>query len=78
MKITSLDNVKSGEKCKVICINIEGQIKYRLLDMGIVKNTVIELVKKAPMGDPIQIYVRGYNLSIRKKIAEKIQVEVAK
>ncbi len=76
MKITSLDKLKAGEKGKVISVNLTGKIKYRLLDMGIVKNTIIEMTKKAPLGDPIQIFIKGYSLSIRKKIAEKIEVEV--
>ncbi len=76
MKITSLDKIKDGQFCQVIKINIDSEIKNRLLDMGIVTNTKIKMIKKAPLGDPIQIYLRGYNLSIRKSIAEKIQVEV--
>ncbi len=53
-----------------------GEIKYRLLDMGIIPNTIIKLTKQAPLGDPIQIEVRGYSLTIRKEIAQKIKVEV--
>lgn len=55
-----------------------GELKYRLLDMGIVPQTPIKLIKQAPLGDPIEIEVRGYNLSIRKEIAQKIKVEVQK
>lgn len=76
MKITSLDNLKIGQLCNVIEIEVTGEIKYRLLDMGIIPNTKIKLTKKAPLGDPIQIEVRGYSLSIRKEIAHKIKVEV--
>ncbi len=76
MKITSLDNLKIGQLCNVIEIEVTGEIKYRLLDMGIIPNTKIKLTKKAPLGDPIQIELRGYSLSIRKEIAHKIKVEV--
>lgn len=53
-----------------------GELKYRLLDMGIVPHTAVKLIKQAPLGDPVEIEVRGYNLSIRKEIAQKIKVEV--
>lgn len=76
MKITSLEKIKTGQTCKILEIELEGEIKYRLLDMGITPNTKIKLTKKAPLGDPIQIEVRGYSLSIRKEIAQKIKVEV--
>lgn len=76
MKITTLDNLKTEQICNVIEINVQGETKYRLLDMGIIPNTKIKLIKKAPLGDPIQIELRGYSLSIRKEIAQKIKVEV--
>lgn len=76
MKITSLDKLKTGQMCNVLDIEVLGETKYRLLDMGIIPNTKIKLTKKAPLGDPIQIEVRGYSLSIRKEIAQKIKVEV--
>ena len=78
MNITSLDMLEKGQICRVIEVRLEDKIKYRLLDMGIVTNTKIELTRKAPLGDPIQIYVRGYSLSIRKELAQKIIVEVVK
>ncbi len=78
MKITSLDKLKKGQRCRVINLELDEEVKYRLLDMGIVPNTIIELVKIAPLGDPIQIQLRGYNLSIRKELAQKIRVEVSK
>ncbi len=76
MKIISLDKLKTGQMCNVLEIEVLGETKYRLLDMGIIPNTKIKLTKKAPLGDPIQIEVRGYSLSIRKEIAQKIKVEV--
>lgn len=74
--MTTLNNLKENQICKVKSVNVIGKLKYRLLDMGIVPNTKIKLTKKAPLGDPLQIEVRGYSLSIRKEIASKIEVEV--
>lgn len=76
MKITSLDKLKPGQTCQVKDVKLVGEIKYRLLDMGIIPNTKIEVIKKAPLGDPIQISLRGYTLTIREEIARKIEVEV--
>lgn len=76
MKVISLDKLEVNKECKIIKINVEEEIKFRLLDMGLIPNTKIKLVKRAPLGDPIQIYLRGYNMSIRKQIAKKIIVEV--
>ena len=74
--MTTLNNLKENQICKVKSVNVIGKLKYRLLDMGIVPKTKIKLTKKAPLGDPLQIEVRGYSLSIRKEIASKIEVEV--
>ena len=78
MKRTKLSELEEKQKCRVIDINLEGETKYRVLDMGIIPNTEIEITKKAPLGDPIQIFLRGYSISIRKEIARKIEVEVEK
>lgn len=74
--MTTLNNLKENQICKVKSVNVIGKLKYRLLDMGIVPKTKIKLTKRAPLGDPLQIEVRGYSLSIRKEIASKIEVEV--
>ena len=74
--MTTLNNLKENQICKVKSVNVIGKLKYRLLDMGIVPKTKIKLTKKAPLGDPLQIEVKGYSLSIRKEIASKIEVEV--
>ena len=74
--MSTLNNLKENQICKVKSVNVIGKLKYRLLDMGIVPKTKIKLTKKAPLGDPLQIEVRGYSLSIRKEIASKIEVEV--
>lgn len=74
--MTTLNELKENQICKVLSVNVIGELKYRLLDMGIISNTTIKLTKKAPLGDPLQIEVRGYSLSIRSEIASKIEVEV--
>ncbi|MDR2846030.1 MAG: ferrous iron transport protein A [Candidatus Methanoplasma sp.] len=71
----TLRDVKKGEKAKVVKINGEGQIRKRIMDMGITKGCEIEVVKVAPLGDPVEITLRGYDLSIRKADAESIEVE---
>lgn len=73
---TTLNKIKPNQICKLQSLNITGNLKYRLLDMGLVPNTKIKLIKTAPLGTPLQIELRNYNLSIRKETAQKIQVEV--
>lgn len=75
MKKIELTKLKAKEKAIIKEIDLEGKLKYRLLELGIVENTKIKLVKYAPLGDPIQISIRGYNLAIRKETARKIKVE---
>lgn len=74
--MTTLNKLKENQICIVKQVKIIGELKYRLFDMGIIPNTKIKLIKKAPLGDPMQIELREYDLSIRKEIAEKIDVEV--
>lgn len=71
-----LSELKPKESGKVKKITGEGTIVRRLLDMGIIKSTTIEVTKVAPLGDPIDIKVKGYHLSLRKKEAAQISVEV--
>ncbi len=73
-KIT-LDKLNIGDKCKVESICSESRVRRRLMDMGIVKGTDIEIEGKAPMGDPIEIRIRGYNLTLRKSEAKDIVIE---
>lgn len=67
-----------GSTVKVTKLNGEGAIKRRIMDMGIVKNVEIYIRKVAPLGDPIEVTLRGYELSIRKDEAEMVDVEVVK
>ena len=71
----TLKDVKLGETVKVLKINGIGAVKRRIMDMGITKGTSIYVRKVAPLGDPVEITVRGYELSLRKADAEMIEVE---
>lgn len=71
----TLKDVKVGSTVKVIRLNGEGALKRRIMDMGITKGTEIYVRKVAPLGDPIEITVRSYELSLRKADAAMIEVE---
>lgn len=71
----TLREVKIGETVKVKKLNGEGAIKRRIMDMGITKGVEVYIRKVAPLGDPIEVTVRGYELSLRKADAEMIEVE---
>lgn len=71
----TLREVKPGETVKVAKLGGEGAIKRRIMDMGITKGVEIFVRKVAPLGDPMEVTVRGYELSIRKADAELISVE---
>ena len=73
---TNLKEVKIGETCKVTKIRGEGAVKRRIMDMGITKGVEVYVRKVAPLGDPVEVTVRGYELSLRKADAEMIEVEV--
>ncbi len=70
----TLKDVKTGQTVTVQKINGEGAIKKRIMDMGITKGTEIYVRKVAPLGDPVEITVRGYELSLRKADSEIIEV----
>ena len=70
----TLREVKIGETVTVKRLYGEGAVKRRIMDMGITKNTEVTVRKVAPLGDPIEVNVRGYELSIRKADAELIEV----
>lgn len=70
----TLREAKIGETVKVIKLNGEGAIKRRIMDMGITKGIDVYIRKVAPLGDPIEVNVRGYELSLRKSDAEMILI----
>ena len=71
----TLREVNIGEEVTVVKINGRGALKRRIMDMGITKGSKIYVRKVAPLGDPVEITIRGYELSIRKQDAEIIEVE---
>ena len=71
----TLRDAKIGETVTVVIVGGEGALKRRIMDMGITKNVKITVRKVAPLGDPLELKVRGYELSLRKADAELIEVE---
>jgi len=71
----TLDDVNPGETCKVIKLNDTGHTRRRILDMGITRGAEITVTKIAPLGDPIDMTVRGYHLSLRRSDCSQIEVE---
>ena len=71
----TLKQIKIGGTARVVKIHGEGALKRRIMDMGLTKGVEIKVRKVAPLGDPIEITVRGYELSLRKEDAETIEVE---
>ena len=71
----TLRQVKCNESAKVLRLVGEGPVRRRIMDMGITKGVEVKVRKVAPLGDPIELTVRGYELSIRKADAEMIEVE---
>ena len=73
--MNTLKEVQVGSTVKVLKVHGEGAVKRRIMDMGITKGTRIYVRKVAPLGDPFELQVRGYELSLRKADAEMVEVE---
>ena len=73
--VRTLAEIKPGQKVKIMRVAGAAAANRRLVDMGLVRNTVVSVLRVAPLGDPMEIKVRGYNLSLRKAEAEGIEVE---
>ena len=73
--VTNLREIKVGQTCKVKRLHGEGAVKRRIMDMGLTRGVEVYVRKVAPLGDPMELTVRGYELSIRKADAEMIEVE---
>ena len=71
----TLRDTKPGETVKVVKLNGSGAVKRRIMDMGITKGVEVYVRKIAPLGDPVELTVRGYELSLRKEDAEMVEVE---
>ena len=72
--MSTLKEAKCGQTVRVVKIRGEGAVKRRIMDMGITKDAEIYIRKVAPLGDPVEVMVRGYELSLRKADAEMIEV----
>ena len=70
----TLKDVAIGDSCKVKRLHGEGAVKRRIMDMGVTKNVEVYVRKVAPLGDPIEVTVRGYELTIRKADAQMVEV----
>ncbi len=73
--MNTLKDLKIGKTAKVVKVHGEGAVRRRIMDMGITKGVDIYLRKVAPLGDPMELTVRGYELSIRKEDAQMIEIE---
>ena len=73
--MNTLKEAKIGDTVTVVKLHGEGAVKRRLMDMGITKGTQVHIRKVAPLGDPVEVKVRGYELSLRKADAEMVEVQ---
>lgn len=72
----TLKDLNPGQEAIVVSIGEKGPLRRRIMDMGVTPGTVIKVIKAAPLGDPIEVNIRGYELSLRKTEAEQIQVKM--
>ena len=73
--MNTLKSAKVGQTVRVVKLHGEGAVKRRIMDMGLTKGVVVHIRKVAPLGDPIELTVRGYELSLRKADAEMVEIE---
>jgi len=73
--VKTLKNAKIGSTVKVVKLHGEGAVKRRIMDMGLTKGVEVYIRKVAPLGDPIEIMLRGYELSLRKADADMVEIE---
>lgn len=73
----TLADLKTGESGRIVKINVSGALRRRLMDMGVVANTDVSVEKVAPLGDPIEVRIKSYALSLRIGEARQIEVEVS-
>ena len=71
----TLNELKTGQKAKIVAVGGEGALRNRLIDMGLIPRTEVVLIKVAPMGDPMEIRLRSYELTLRREDAAEITVE---
>lgn len=75
MTVMTLDQLEIGKSGRITTVGGEGALRLRFLDMGLIPHTVVKMQKAAPLGDPIQILIRGYELTLRLEEAAKIEIE---
>jgi ferrous iron transport protein A len=75
MSVKTLNQLEPGERATIVKVGGEGPVRRRILDMGVVSGAEIEVVRVAPLGDPVEFRIKGYNLSLRKSEAKNVQVE---
>lgn len=75
LAIKTLDLLSNGEKAKIKKLNAKGKLLHKLLDMGFVNNVEIEVIREAPLYDPMQLKLHNYHLSVRKSEARLIEIE---
>ena len=73
--MSTLDMAKPGDKVRVTQLVGDGGTRRRIMDMGVTKGTIVHVRKVAPLGDPVEVTIRGYELSLRKAEAERVEVE---
>lgn len=73
--MSTLDSLVPGESGIIVSVGGSGALRHRLLDMGLTPRTAVRVEQIAPMGDPMELYLRGYRLTLRKEDASKIEVE---
>lgn len=73
--MNTLRQIRVGKTARIVKVHGEGAVRRRIMDMGLTKGTELYVRKVAPLGDPIEIMVRGYELSLRKEDAEMVEVE---
>jgi ferrous iron transport protein A len=76
MDIKPLDQMEPGEHGRIVKIGLRGKLRLKLMDMGLIQDAVIEVLGIAPLGDPMEIKLKGFNLSLRKEDARLIMVSV--
>ena len=73
----TLNDITPGSTCTIKQLECEGEIRRRIMDMGLTKGVPVKVIKEAPLGDPIEVSVRGYSLSLRRSDAANIEVAPA-
>jgi ferrous iron transport protein A len=74
--MTTLKHLKPDQQARIVQISGDDAVSMRLMEMGLIEGELIEFIGAAPLGDPLEFAIRGYRLSLRKKEADKVEVEI--